>query len=355
MKSVLIVLLTLVVLKVGAQQPYVIDGSIEIPGADKITLNWYNVETGKHLDTTAVVNGKFHFAGNVAKKQNAQIIYKSLEGMDVSILLYLEKRNIKIEYPKGNKYPVLSGTPTNKELYQYNKQLFRMLDSVNALRPGKAPYAWWSREIMPEKIKVITSFIQQNPGSQVSIDQLEQYAIRNQVPDTIELLFHKLSKSLQTSTQGQMLMTRVKGMRSTDVGDVAPQFSLPDTLGNTVSLSSLKGKYVFIDFWATWCGPCMGEMPNLVSAYKKYKGNKFEILGVSLDLPGTGAKWKNIIRQSKMEWLQVSDLKGWECKAALAYYVNAVPANFLLDPNGKIIAKNLRGDALQKTLAELFK
>lgn len=143
-------------------------------------------------------------------------------------------------------------------------------------------------------------------------------------------------------------------MASNKVGDTALDFTLPDPKGKLVKLSDFKGKYVLLDFWATWCGPCLQEMPNVANAYQKYRGKNFTIMGVSLDRPEAKAKWQDMIVKQNFNWVQVSDLKLWSSLAALLYNVNGIPANFLIDPQGKIIAKNLRGEALQKKLSEIF-
>lgn len=128
---------------------------------------------------------------------------------------------------------------------------------------------------------------------------------------------------------------------------------MADTTGKHVTLSSLRGKYVLVDFWASWCGPCRKENPNVVAAYQKYHDKGFEILGVSLD--DKKNLWEKAINADKLSWYHVSDLKGWRNQAAGLYMVKSVPSSFLLDKDGKIIAKNLRGEALHRKLAELLK
>ncbi|MCD6013009.1 MAG: alkyl hydroperoxide reductase/Thiol specific antioxidant/Mal allergen [Flavipsychrobacter sp.] len=133
----------------------------------------------------------------------------------------------------------------------------------------------------------------------------------------------------------------------------APEVSLPDKDGNIVSLSSFRGKYVLLDFWASWCGPCRGENPNVVAAYEKYKGKNFTILSVSLDSKKDA--WLEAVQEDGLTWTQVSDLNGWDSPAAATYGVHSIPTNFLIDTSGKIIAHNLRGPQLEEKLGEILK
>lgn len=139
---------------------------------------------------------------------------------------------------------------------------------------------------------------------------------------------------------------------ATTSGTQAPEISLPDANGKTITLSSFRGKYVLIDFWASWCGPCRQENPNVVRAYNAYKNKNFTILGVSLDEDKD--KWLKAIMKDNLTWTHISDLKGWQSVAARDYQVNGIPANFLVDPNGNIIASNLRGEELSAKLDEVL-
>lgn len=136
------------------------------------------------------------------------------------------------------------------------------------------------------------------------------------------------------------------------IGDIAPEISLPDENGKMRTLSSLKGNYVLVDFWASWCGPCRKENPNVVNAYNKYKNHSFTVLGVSLDK--SKDKWLEAIQKDQLNWAHISDLKGWKSVGAASYQVRSIPASFLVDPQGKIVAKNLRGAALESTLEKLL-
>ncbi len=140
---------------------------------------------------------------------------------------------------------------------------------------------------------------------------------------------------------------------SIDPGSSAPEISLPTVDGKVVTLSSFKGKYVLLDFWASWCGPCRAENPNVVAAYQKFKDKNFTVLGVSLD--NNKDAWQKAVTDDNLTWTQVSDLKGWSSAAAQQYSVQSIPSNFLIDPSGKIVARNLRGEELKTELSRIFK
>jgi peroxiredoxin len=138
------------------------------------------------------------------------------------------------------------------------------------------------------------------------------------------------------------------------VGKEAPEISLPDTEGRTVKLSSFRGKYVLVDFWASWCGPCRRENPNVVEAYKQFRNKNFTILGVSLDRPGQKDNWLKAIKDDNLTWTHISDLKFWQSEVVPVYGVQSIPFNVLVDPQGKVIAENLRGSALEQKLKEIL-
>ena len=162
----------------------------------------------------------------------------------------------------------------------------------------------------------------------------------------------KFEKEWPDVEYGKEFVAFVAKVKATAIGQPAPEISLPDPSGKIVSLSSFRGKYVLVDFWAKWCGPCRRENPNVVKAYNQFKGKNFDILGVSLDR--TKADWLQAIQEDGLVWNHVSDLKYFESQAAQDYNINGIPFSILVDPAGKIIAKNLRGPELQKKLESVL-
>ena len=172
---------------------------------------------------------------------------------------------------------------------------------------------------------------------------------------TVGPVYAALSPELKNTPQGIDYGKMVEGLRAAAIGQSAPIFSQNTPEGKKVSLADYRGKYVLVDFWASWCGPCRAENPVVTKVYNEYKGRNFDILGVSLDNEKSRAKWVKAIADDHLAWTQVSDLKGFENAAAQRYAVQSIPQNFLVGPDGKIVAVNLHGAELRATLAQLIK
>jgi len=192
----------------------------------------------------------------------------------------------------------------------------------------------------------------QGMGSSLATIQAINYIDKDKHFEFFDKWANDLIKIYPNEPNLEQLVLEANRLRKLTIGQPAPEISLPNPKGEITSLSSLKGNYVLVDFWAEWCKPCRAENPNIVRAHKKYNGLGFEIFGVSLDKQKS--RWVKAINDDQLFWTQVSDLQGWQSSAAALYNVSAIPASFLLDREGIIIAKNLRGSALHKKLTELL-
>lgn len=206
-----------------------------------------------------------------------------------------------------------------------------------------------------EKKKTEADFITQHPGYFMSLIALNDVIgpLPSNVPELIKL-FNKMDKNIQRTTTGVKTKATLDKFDLVSIGRTAPLFSAPDTSGKNISLMDFRGKYVLLDFWASWCGPCREENPTVVKAYQKFRTKNFEILSVSLDQAGKHDAWVKAIHDDGLTWQHVSDLKFWNSEVAQLYAVRSIPQNFLIDPKGKIIAVNLRGEELNKKLSELI-
>ena len=200
------------------------------------------------------------------------------------------------------------------------------------------------------RVKIV-EFALKNPNSFFAMHNLTE-ASYGAKPEVIVQAFNKMDEKLRLSYEGQTLYKLLNADKVTALGAVAPNFTQNDVNGKPVSLNDYKGKYVLIEFWASWCSPCRAESPNLIKQYAAYKDKGFEILGVSVD--SDKAKWLEAIKKDGLTWTQVSDLKGWETEVRKVYGISGVPANFLVNPEGKIVGAHLTGEKLNKKLSELL-
>jgi peroxiredoxin/uncharacterized protein YdcH (DUF465 family) len=232
-----------------------------------------------------------------------------------------------------------------------------VLKNLNQKNPQYDEILKYYKELNDENNKLETerlkTFIKQHNDAFASIYLLNNLA-GNISATNAQTLYELLGQKYKESSYGKNIENTIAAMKITAIGKIAPDFEQTDTAGKMIKLSSLRGQYVLLDFWASWCIPCREENPNVVKAYNKFHDKGFTVLDVSLDQPGKKEAWLNAIKQDGLTWINVSDLKFWNNAVVKLYGVQAVPQNFLLDKEGKIIAANIKGEELNSKLAEIF-
>lgn len=353
---------------------YTIQGQLGAMKAPAKAYLRYGAGTSVKLDSTTIQHGKFEFKGSVDSPiKGTLLVDKRGTGLSKtrptpSISLYLEPGTVNVSSPDSLKNAVVSGTPLNVDNQKLEVALKPSTDKMDALMQeyrAATPEQRSKKEfsdaldkryeaIEAEQKVVYAQFIKSMPTSLVALDALKSFGGYAPEYGEVKPVFDGLSDAVKNSKAGQEYAATLNRIKATSVGELAPDFTQADTLGKAVSLHDFKGKYVLVDFWASWCGPCRAENPNVVKNYNEYKGKNFTVLGVSLDRPNAKEAWLRAIHKDNLTWAHVSDLKFWDNEVAKQYGIRAIPQNFLIGPDGKIVAKNVRGEELGKKLAEVL-
>src|SRR5580658_885554 len=289
--------------------------------------------SGSPTDSASIIHGRFELTGMVTETEFCHLVFKKVSGDNLfSMGFFLQPGAISAT---GNKNALASLTFTGAPVQDEYEKL--LLDEMK--QPENARAA------------LVEQYASAHPASYVSVEEVLEYFSYNPDADTLQHIYNGLAPEIQSSYMGKELKQILDAALLTGIGRVAPEFTQADAKDKPVALSSFKGQYVLVDFWASWCGPCRLENPNLLKNYRKFHSKGFTVLGVSLDEKKD--KWLAAIRQDDLPWTQVSDLKGWKNEVAVQYGVEGIPMNFLLDKEGKIVARGLTGPSLEKQLEEL--
>lgn len=327
-------------------------------------------------DTTQLKNGKFSFSGNIGEPAAARLImdYTGV-GMGPAaqaghiLYLYLENGVFELQSADSLQHVAFVKSPINDAHQEYLRYVGGQIQDLAARMNAKVMQASPEqlndslfmdglnkeyRQLLDDRARKQQQYVREHPDSYFSVVAISESVSSDFDVDEIEPLFLSINEKHRETYSGKAFAQRIEAARTIGIGKSAPDFTQNDPDGNPVSLSDFQGKYVLIDFWASWCGPCRQENPNLVKAYAAYKDKGFEILGVSLDNNDGREDWLKAIEKDGLTWTQVSDLNSWNNEVARMYGVRAVPQSYLINPEGVIVAENLRGDLLEEKLAEIF-
>jgi len=367
------VLLAFVVTFISCQKEsteYIINAKIEgVPDGMKVSLKSVIDNNPVLVDTTFVADGTFSFKGSV---EEADIYVLMIQSVPSRLPFILENKKMNIlMYKDSLGLSKIEGSEPNNVAQKYMKQLseFRKRNDSIIIEFNKArrtndtlvinDLRIKSQAIKIDKAKYNIDFFKENTNSLFGVLLLENLVKTKALkPAELKEYFNLIPVELQNSKPGKRVKEILNRTLATEIGAIAPDFMAPDPQGNQISLDEIKGKVTIIDFWASWCGPCRKENPNVVRLYEKYHEKGLEIIGVSLD-GNTKQKdpkkaWLDAIEKDGLKWHQVSNLSYFYDPVAKQYNVQAIPATFILDSEGKIIAKNLRGPALDQKISELL-
>jgi peroxiredoxin len=384
MKSLLTIALLFSVALAGAQNStYLIKGKIgKLSKPAVVILNNQSARTA--VDTVFLKKGKFEFSGKIEEPFKASLVlyYKGFPAADAtrgpqgekplgreSLSIVVEPGNLKIASKDSLKNAVVSGSILNDE-NQKLQQAMKVTDGVKQKlqelirntpreeqnsKEFEEKYDQLYEQLDQMQKKINLAFIQEHPDCWLCLDLIRQAGGYQPDVNEIEPLYNGLSERVRNTKTGKEFADNLVKLHKTAIGQIAPDFTQNDPSGKPVSLSDFRGKYLLVDFWASWCGPCRQENPNVVKTYNEFKDKNFTILGVSLDRENGREAWLKAIEKDQLTWNHVSDLKFWNNEVAKLYMVRAIPDNFLIGPDGRIIGRGLRGDKLREKLAELIK
>lgn len=321
-------------------------------------------ETNQRIDSCLIINNQFVFEGRVDSFK-AVFIFTQYDGQFQYAPIYLEPNNMIFDASQSNFLNAkISGSKLQSQANELNvlvmptmEKAMQANDKVNQIYQHKLDTTGLVQlkkerdRLFQLEESIVLEFIKAHPDYLISVQNLASMKYKYPKSEVKEL-YLALSKAMKNTNEGKSIKLWLEESIQLKIGDKAPDFQLPNLKNESISLSDFSDKYVLLEFGASGCGPCRMENPNLLKAYKKYKNQGFAIVSVWLDK--NPKNWAKTVKKDEMIWTTVCDLKGHEGKVPLIYNINSIPSNFLLDREGVVIAKNLRGDALQEAVSKLF-
>lgn len=352
----------------NAQKQFTVSGTINTSlNNSKIFIEEIKNNAPILKDSTIIQNGTFEFKGSI---ETLDIAFLKLEKEKQGLPFILEKGKIAITFDKDslNKSKV-GGTQNNIKFQEFSDKIGAVNKKMQRFQQenmSKMQTAQQTKDtatinkimedytvIQNEMKAVSTNFIKNNPKAFISVLLLENLMANKSITkEETEEFYNMLGKESLETSYAKNIEKTLKSMNNLSIGKKAPEFSAPSPDGKMISLKESLGKITIIDFWASWCGPCRAENPNVVAMYNKYHSKGLNMIGVSLDRDGT--KWKEAIKKDNLTWAHVSNLKFWQDPIAELYNIKSIPATYILDEKGIIIAKDLRGEELEAKVKELL-
>jgi thiol-disulfide isomerase/thioredoxin len=344
---------------------YIIRGHLAGQQTGKLYLR-YRLDREAHSDSVMLKDGHFEFTGFIRQPVEASLYLPTKNNpFSPGLQFYLEPGTTLVTGYDSFNEAIVQGGQTQAEYVLWNKVSASLTARMNDLMSRRyknrenmdsaAAIMVLMRQFSKDRAAAELKFISRFPESYVSWSLAESNGIAIN-PEVLSPEMDAINPTFRNTPEGKEIDRKLEIAKRTWIGSPSIDVTQADVNGKQVTLSSFRGKYVLVDFWASWCGPCRMENPYVLKAYNAYKDKGFTVLGVSMDDEKGREKWIKAIAEDRMPWMQVSDLKGMrENVAANLYGIRAIPQNFLVDPNGVIVAKNLRGDDVLLTVGEIMK
>ncbi len=355
------IITSLLIISCNSSNDFTINGTVDADDGSKVYILQADQNNQPFVkDSTIIKNSKFKFSGEAA---TPEISYFQVEGINGYVLSIIESGKINAEIFKDSvSTSLVTGTKSNNDFNKYRTETKSLVQNINKIAYDQQQAIFNNDLELASKLKKDLSrkeqevilyewdFLVNNTDSYMSALLLEVFMVENKVnKDSIIEVFNTFTNRIKISNVGKNITDLLRQYEDPiNIGELAPDFTAPSLDGGNITLSENLGKVTLIDFWAAWCRPCRIENPNLVRLYKKYNSSGLQIIGVSLDR--TKEQWEKAVSDDNLPWVHVSNLNFWNDPIARQYSIRAIPQSFLLDENGYVIAKNLRGLSLDQSV-----